>query len=205
MSTPDERWIAEYYDGLVRKHGHAPRACDYGRDASQRAKFRAISALLPKNATTLLDVGCGFADFATHLRSCHPHIQYHGVDLSAQMVAAARESQPGVSIRRMGVREVSANRERFDVVTANGIFYLVRHRPAEVMRETISIMFEMASMAVVFNSLSTLGGAEVAGEYRASPFEMLEFCATKTPYVALSHQHLAHDFTISMYRSPEEL
>src|SRR5580698_8834420 len=81
MTDPFAR-IADYYDSLVRKYGHDPRACDYGRAESQKIKFRVLSEVLPLANSSLLDVGCGFADFATFLGERFPGLQYSGIDLS---------------------------------------------------------------------------------------------------------------------------
>src|SRR3954470_20393985 len=60
--------IASYYDGLVDEHGHDPRACDYGNPGAQQTKFRVLSEATPLQGLRVLDVGCGFADWADWLR-----------------------------------------------------------------------------------------------------------------------------------------
>jgi hypothetical protein len=37
--------IANYYQDLVQKYGHDPRACDYGRPQSQESRAAAFSTL----------------------------------------------------------------------------------------------------------------------------------------------------------------
>ena len=116
--------IAEYYDDLVRKYGHDPRACDYGRIESQKIKFRVLSEVLPLGNSSLLDVGCGFADFATFLGERFPGVQYSGIDLCSAMVDEARRNHPDLDLRVANIFDASFTRT-FDVVTANGIFYLL--------------------------------------------------------------------------------
>ena len=74
--------IAAYYDALVARYGHHPRACDYGRAESQRVKFRVLSEVMPLAGLSLLDVGCGFAGYADVLPS--------DVDCTGIAVTAAR-------------------------------------------------------------------------------------------------------------------
>jgi ubiquinone/menaquinone biosynthesis C-methylase UbiE len=59
--------IARFYDGLVERFGHDPRACDYGHANSQRIKFQVLAEATDYAGLAVLDVGCGFADFADFL------------------------------------------------------------------------------------------------------------------------------------------
>src|SRR5215470_12051136 len=86
--------IADYYRSLVDRYGHHPRACDYGRPESQEAKFRVIASAVHEGTRSLLDVGCGFADFSVFLSSRFPGIEYVGIDISDAMVSKARDLQP---------------------------------------------------------------------------------------------------------------
>src|SRR5947209_13273762 len=98
MTDPFAR-IADYYDGLIRKYVHDPRACDYGREESQRVKFRILSEVMPLANCSLLDVGCGFADFATFLQSRFAAMRYSGIDLCSAMVSEAQRKHPELDLR----------------------------------------------------------------------------------------------------------
>lgn len=194
--------IAGFYDGLVRQYGHDPRACDYGRPESQQAKFRVLSEVMPLANTSLLDVGCGFADFATYLQRCFPGIKYSGVDLCSAMVAEARRSQPELDLQVGNILDTSFDRT-FDVVTANGIFYLLGEQAWPLMRQIIERLYGLATSAVAFNSLSAWAkeGEQEAGEYYADPIEVVDFCRRLTPRVVLRHDYHPRDFTIYMYKT----
>ncbi|MGH8596278.1 MAG: methyltransferase [Gammaproteobacteria bacterium] len=191
--------VARYYDELVVKYGHDPRACDYGRAQSQLIKFGVLAEVLPLDRTRILDVGCGFADYATYLAGRFRDVTYAGIDLSDAMVAAARRLHPTLSIRNVNILEEDPG--TFDVVTANGIFYLLGSEAPALMRELIARMFACARAAVAFNSLSTWAPDRGPGEFHADPAEVLNYCCTITPWVALRHDYHARDFTIYLYRN----
>lgn len=206
MTDPFGR-IANFYDGLVRQYGHDPRACDYGRPESQAIKFRVLSEVMPLAetnlaSTNLLDVGCGFADFATYLQQRFSGLKYYGIDLSCAMVAEARRNHPDLDLRVANVLDASFDRT-FDVVTANGIFYLLGEQAWTMMRKIIERLYELATSAVAFNSLSAWAKAEdqEAGEYYADPLKVLDFCRQLAPRVVLRHDYHPRDFTIYMYKA----
>jgi SAM-dependent methyltransferase len=194
--------IANFYDGLVRQYGHDPRACDYGRPESQAIKFRVLSEVMPLANTNLLDVGCGFADFATYLQPRFSGIKYSGIDLSSAMVTEACRNHPDLDLRVANVLDASFDRT-FDVVTANGIFYLLGELAWSMMRKIIERLYALATSAVAFNSLSAWAKAEdqEAGEYYADPLKVLDFCRQLTPRVVMRHDYHPRDFTVYMYKA----
>src|ERR1700736_71161 len=86
--------IGDYYDQLVDRYGHDYRACDYGRPESQILKFVILSQVRAFDNKSVLDVGCGFADFSRFLAERYRNVRYTGIDLSPKMVAAARRLHP---------------------------------------------------------------------------------------------------------------
>jgi SAM-dependent methyltransferase len=194
--------IANFYDGLVRQYGHDPRACDYGRPESQEIKFRVLSEVMPLAKASLLDVGCGFADFASYLQPRFSGLEYSGIDLSSAMVIEARRQHPKLDLRIANILDTTFDRT-FDVVTANGIFYLLGEQAWPMMQQIIERLYALATSAVAFNSLSawTKSEEQEANEFYADPLKVLDFCRQLTPRVVLRHDYHPRDFTVYMYKS----
>lgn len=194
-----KRDTAQFFDGLVQKYGRDIRALDYGSVESQTRRFEILAEALPDRPLRLLDVGCGFADFSDFLRERGRQVDYVGVDICPAMIEEARRSHPTLDLQQMDIL-ADAPAGSFDMVTANGIFYLIRHEPMETMRAIIRRLYELSSYAVAFTSLSTRSPVFAAGEFHADPVETLAFCQTLTPYVVLRHDYLPHDFAVYLYR-----
>lgn len=190
--------IAGYYAALIEEHGHNPRSCDYGRPESQAKKFKILSEIITDQHQTLLDVGCGFADYADYLQMRAPHVKYEGVDITPNFVEQAKQKHPDVDIYLMDI--LSEEPGIFDVVTANGIFYLLGEGAEEMMQKLVTRMFELCRGSVAFNSLSTWCDDKEADEFYADPMKTLEFCRTLTPWVTLRHDYHSRDFTIYMHK-----
>jgi trans-aconitate methyltransferase len=189
--------ISEFYDRLVAEHGESHRASDYGSARSQQLKFDSLADVGDLSGRRVLDVGCGLAGFADHLGARYPGVEYVGIDLSPAAVAAARQARPHLDLRVANVLDVD---ERFDVVTANGIFYLLGSDAPILMRELVEHMWALAGEAVAFNSLSAWASERPEDEFHADPLETLAWCRELTPWVALRHDYLPHDFTVYLRR-----
>lgn len=199
MTEPFGR-IADYYDGLIRKYGHDPRACDYGRAESQHTKFRVLSEVMCLADCSLLDVGCGFADFATFLQSQFAGLRYSGIDLCSAMVREAQRNHPDLDLKVANISDAWFDR-RFDVVAANGIFYLLGEQAWPLMQGMIERMFALAKSAVAFNSLSAWAPEQESGEFYADPLQTVDFCRRLTPWVVLRHDYHPRDFTVYLYKT----
>ena len=199
-TSPDQfDQIGRYYDRLVDQFGHHPRACDYGRAESQLAKFRVLEEIIEPGDDSLLDVGCGFADFADHLEARQIEISYHGIDLSAEMIKQARGRRPDLTLDQQNLLELQGENE-FDVVTANGIFYLLGQDAQRLVPLMMQTMFRLARRAVAVNSLSNWATDQEPNEFYADPLETLLLCRKLTSRVTLRHDYHPRDFTIYLYK-----
>lgn len=198
MSDQNDQ-IASYYESLIAEHGHHPRSCDYGRPESQQTKFEVLSEISDYSGKSILDVGCGFADFIPFLEGKFKGISYHGVDITPSMAKAAAERHPD---HRIECRDIlsAPPKQQYDLVTSNGIFYLAGENARDFMHKMVTHMFSLATEAVAFNTLSTWADFMNDKEFYADPAETLEFCKSLTPKVTLRHDYMNHDFTVYLYK-----
>ncbi len=191
--------IARFYDRRVAEFGHDPRACDYGRAESQQRKFRVLAEAADYGGASVLDVGCGFADYADYLAGRFPDVRYSGVDLSPAMISRARAAHPALDLRVGNLLEEPAE-PTHDFVSANGIFYLLGAEAPALMRRLVAAMFARCRRGVVFNSPSAWASVHEPGEYYADPAEVVSWCREISPWVRLRHDYLPHDFTVMLSR-----
>jgi len=196
--------IAKFYDERVDRYGNDPRACDYGRAESQLSKFKVLSEVGDLTGKHVLDVGCGFADYAVYLGKRFKRVKYMGIDISQRMIDEAKRLRPDLELRVLNILDDSFN-EPFDVVTSNGIYYLLGEKGPELMRRIIRRMYALARNAVAFNSLSSYAPRKEPNEFYPDPLETFQFSREITPWVTLRHDYLPHDFTIYMYHEQPRL
>jgi len=191
--------ISKFYDDLVQTYGHDARACDYGRQESQTAKFRVLGDIVGLDRKTVLDVGCGFADFYGYLSMRYPTVRYSGIDISENMVQEAHRSWPDLDVRVCNIMDLPGE-QIADVVTANGIFYLLGEQAPSLMRAMVKRMFGLCKQALAFNSLSSWATDQEPSEFYADPLETIRWCRELSPYLALRHDYHSRDFTIYIYK-----
>lgn len=199
MTTDPFKKIASYYDDLVEKYGHDPRACDYGHAKSQEIKFHILSEAMNLDGKSVLDVGCGFADFSVYLQEQFKQARYTGIDVSERMVQEAKRLRGYTAIHRANILQLPQD-ETFDLVTANGIFYLLGPEAPALMHKIIPKMYDLCRHAVAFTTLSSWAADQEPGEYYADPLETIAFCRRITPWVVLRHDYHPRDFAVYLYR-----
>lgn len=86
--------------------------------AMERPEFRAAAAQVPPGVS-VLDVGCGFGEFARWLHS----VSYTGIDLSFDEVSA-RDLPPFAQVRRQALKDHLSEGRTYDVVSA---FQVLEH------------------------------------------------------------------------------
>ncbi|NOL48024.1 MAG: class I SAM-dependent methyltransferase [Synechococcus sp. MIT S9220] len=193
--------IQKYYRSLYAQYGDNPRSCDYGLPESQITKFKAISEVVDLNNKSLLDVGCGLGNYYEFINCRFEGVSYNGIDICDFFIEKAKINNPGVNFFASDIFSDQYQPNSYDVVTANGIFYLLKKSPVDFMNSLISRMFYIASTAVAFNSLSTWCIDKDDNEFYADPFFTLDFCRTLTPWVTLRSDYHSRDFTIYMFKN----
>ncbi len=193
--------ISDFYNKRVDQYGHNTLACDYGNANSQIKKFEVLSKVIDLNGLSLLDIGCGFADYSTYLETRFKDITYEGYDISEKMIESARLLKPKTILSVKNIIDDDSNvRETHDIVTANGIFYLLGADAQSLMVKLVKAMYKRAKIAIAFNSLSSWSDKDDSNEFKADPVETIEWCKRITPWVTLRHDYMPHDFTVYMYK-----
>lgn len=128
---------------------------------------------------------------------------YAGYDLSAKMVAAARDKYPEGHFIVRDILEEGLE-QPCDYVVASGTFNIRIADHERFFQEMIRAMYQGCLRAVAFNFL---GPSQYApwGEslyYGAHPEEVLAYCRTLCDHVVLTDCYLPSDYTIYMYKAP---
>lgn len=199
MTKPDEKRIANYYNQLVDQYGHDPRACDASAVEALEVRYRTLSEVCELDERTVLEVGCGFGDLGEFLKKKYRNMNYCGVDISERMVEEARKIHPQFTFQRQNVLDVRAE-AGFDVVMAQGIFYLLGDEAEAKMYRLIKKMFSLCRKATAFSAVSSWSGNKVSTEFYADPVRLVQFCHTLTPRLVLRHDHLPNDVVMYLYK-----
>jgi SAM-dependent methyltransferase len=208
-NTDVSRKFAEYYAPLFEKHGNTPQGVDWGPVAEDHL-LRADRMLelttrgsTPNARISILDVGCGYGMLLDEINRRQLAVDYHGIDLSDAMIAAARQRHPDAGWTAGDI--LTADLPVFDYVICNGLLTPKLDIPMRAMdafaKSVVRRMFDLCRIGVAFNMMTTHVNFMAPHLFYRNPVEWLAWCMTElSPRVRLDHAYPLFDFTIHLYR-----
>lgn len=194
--------IEQYYTAKLREHGESARGVDWNGEESQVLRFRQLERLLAGGESfSVNDLGCGYGALFAHLDASYKTFTYRGIDVSAEMVAAARRrygSDPRASFQVGDACDQTA-----DYSMASGIFNVrVAIDDAHWLAHILAALdgLDRASRrGFAFNCLTSYSDPEKRRPhlYYADPCAIFDHCKRRyAKDVALLHDYGLYEFTI---------
>ena len=167
---------------------------------SQEQRFAVLADVGDLSNASVLDVGCGVADFWAYLQRRNIAVaRYAGMDFTPAMLQTARRRFPQIPFHQADVLDLREPPETADYVVASGLF---SHMNETLLHRALPTLFGLCRRGIAFNLLSTWTPGEKVDLFHADPAETLRWCRTLTPWSVLRHDYQPHDFTIYLYREP---
>lgn len=195
--------VGRYYGERLEAHGPTARGVDWNSPESQRLRFEQLLKVCDRGAApfTINDYGCGYGALADYLREQGLDFGYRGFDVSAPMVAKARELHAGAR----GV-EFFADESLLgaaDYTVASGIFNVKLETPADewerYVLHTLGRISGLSRRGFAFNVLTRYSDADRMRPdlYYADPLSLFDHCKSNySRLVALLHDYPLYEFTI---------
>lgn len=125
--------VRAHYSATIKRHGPTPPGVDWQNQVAQQLRFMQLLKLCDFDAPfSINDFGCGYGALLRYLAERHrcASIAYRGIDLSPQMIAAARKLW---SKRRQTSFVVGSKcGRRADYSIASGVFNVRLGQPVEL-------------------------------------------------------------------------
>ncbi|MBF0282459.1 MAG: class I SAM-dependent methyltransferase [Zetaproteobacteria bacterium] len=196
------RIVNRHRDSLKR-HGYHANALYWSSKAVQESRFEVLARIGMAPGESLLDVGCGFADFygwsKKHLGGA---LHYTGVDLSPDLLDVAKKHHPDLALHCGELADFVWPPHAFDWVVMSGSLSEALGDQGENGRNTVAEAFVLSQKGVAFNMLSIhdpyMAAASDLQAY--DPHEMVTYCQSMCDDVVLIDDYLSCDFTIFMRR-----
>lgn len=199
--------VAQYYSSKLAEHGQSPRGVDWNGEESQSLRFAQLSKVIVNSADfSVNDLGCGYGSYFDYIRNNCEHVRYTGIDLSADMIAAARQRFAGIENGRFVVAGEPDTIADYGI--ASGIFNVRLDGGKEVWHthilKTLDVLDRTSRRGFAFNCLTSYSDADKMHDYLyyANPGSMFDHC--KRNYsrdVALLHDYGLYEFTILVRKS----
>jgi len=203
QSITEEPYLRPYLRA-AREHGGGFNSLLWATQKSQRQRFDAICRIHELAGKSVLDAGCGRADFLGYLIDTKTRISdYIGVEaVDALATEAEARNYPNCKIVRGDfVREPARLFVGADVIVFSGSLNTI---DSTGFYETLSRAVDAAAEAVVFNFLSSsvLAGRDYLVWHR--PEHVMSFLR-RLPCTVVTHtDYLEGDQTIAVVKNPEK-
>lgn len=193
--------VASFFDKRAEIFGDSIDALDWGSSRTQQLRFALLSEIGKLEGASLLDVGCGLADFYSFFQQKGMEVKYTGVDLSEKLIAIARDKYPGLDLRFANILE--ENFGEYDYVVGSGIHYLKVENNIQRSEVILKRMFDLCKVGVATNMINAENLSDGALDdhvYAFMPTDALKIARKITKYILLRQDYLPHDFTLYLYR-----
>ena len=191
-----------YYTEKVKRHGANARGVDWPSAASQYLRFaQLLKGCDFSRGFSLNDFGCGYGALLDYFgfRGVDTAIDYTGIDISVEMIAAARTKWK----RRPGTRFVvgATCPGAADYSLASGVFNVKLDWPVETWEAYVaSILKDLRANSrhgFAVNFMLPLDGSSDARLYRTDPDRWIGFCRDRLECPAeLISDYGLHEFTL---------
>lgn len=190
----------KYFDKKFNKYSKSSKSLGWSKK-SQKIRFDLFENLTSLNKKTLLDVGSGFGDLATHLQKKYPSIIYTGYDINENFINNSKK----IKNAKFELRDILKKppKNKFDVVFSIGTLNFNFGENKKTMKKLIRRVFDSCNEMAAISMTSTYVNDEFGNEketYFYDPCEMFSYAKTLTSNVSLYHNYLPHDFTIVLYK-----
>jgi len=193
-----KRIIDRHRDSLTR-HGHHANALYWSSKKIQEIRFRVLADIGVESGDSVLDVGCGFADFKRWGEAQALSVEFTGIDLSPDLIQVAKQQHPDARLLCGELFDFSFEARSFDWVILSGAMNEQLHDEGIYARKMIAAMFALCRKGLAFNLLD-------ARTIRAHDLQSFEpqhietYCQSLCSDVIVRDDYLANDFTIYMTR-----
>ncbi|MEM8539242.1 MAG: class I SAM-dependent methyltransferase, partial [Pseudomonadota bacterium] len=172
--------VAEYYDDKLSQHGTTARGVDWNGEDSQHLRFDQLARVIDRQTGfSIGDLGCGYGAFQEYLAGRYEGFDYHGYDVSEQMIKAATTRLPQQNVH---LACTATPDRQADFTVASGIFNVRMDRADEeweaYFKDTLDVMDAASTRGFAFNCLTAYSDADKMRDhlYYASPTWAFDLC-----------------------------
>lgn len=206
MDERDRRNTIARYEARLARYGGSHEALGWGQFARQDIRFSVLAAeALQSPESSVLDVGCGFADLYDFLVERGWRGRYTGVDLVPGVLSVARERHPKLDLRELDLTAAAANVDVHDYVIACGIANakLAHGDNLAHADSLLQAMFCRARVLAASDFLSTHVDFQHPDAFHTDPAWAFARAKELTRRVALRHDYMPFEFSLFLWHDEE--
>lgn len=201
MNQGDKTEIIQRYRERLDKYGVDIRALSSGTEERRRLRFEVLASVGTLDGSSILDLGCGFADFYAYLKERNISVRYTGYDISPDLVRIAKQRFPDAEFETRDIQEAGVSGTFDFIICSQMLNHVLKHENnLSVMKDILSRCYSACNVAVAMDMLSSYVDFREEHLYYYQPEEIFTFCKTLTKRMTLRHEYPLFEFAVFLYK-----
>ena len=204
MRDVDRAAYVKRYSERLERFGRSPEALGWGSGGREHVRFAVLAdAIRSCGARSVLDVGCGFADFHDYLAASGLEVAYRGIDIVPSVLAEACARDPGLDLAEVDVCDYPVTPEnRFDAVVASGVFNarLAGEDNLVHIERSVTRMFELAERVVCVDFMTTAVDFQRPEAWHTDPAWAIGLAQRLSRRFSLRNDYMPFEYTLTIHR-----
>lgn len=153
---------------------------------------------------TFHDLGCGSCDMYEYMQQNNINCKYSGTEIVQEMIDYAKQKFPDIELHNRDVLKDDST-DKYDIVAFSGGLYLPGNIPKDEWKkfvfDIINKMWDMSSIGISFNLLSTYSTYKNDKLFYIDPNEMFDYCCKRfSRFVIIDHSYPLYEWTIAIFK-----
>lgn len=198
MNEKDVLKYIDRYNARFDSFGYDPKTLGWGGGKErQHLRFKILSEIGIGPHDSVLDIGCGFADFYGFLKEQGWSGQYLGVDINPALLKVAQDQYPGVQLTMLDILK-DPIRNRYDWVVESGVFNakLEYENNLVYIEKMITKMYELSFKGVACDFMSTYVDYQHPDAYHADPGDIIKISKQLGAKIIVRLDYLPYEFAV---------
>ena len=198
------RWFADISSALPSTAPPLLRL-NSGTEAKQAMRHSVHASALRGAKCSVLEIGCGLADFYKYLLQQQRDCSYHGYDIVPEYIDECRRVYPQAKFALRNVF-IEGIEETYDTIVMSQVLNN-RYQKSDnmrVMQRALELAFQHTRVSVSIDMLSTYVDFHNPDLFYYSPETIFHIARTISPRVLLRHDYRAFEFCIQLFHEGTE-
>lgn len=176
----------KFYKKAYSTHGVSAKGVHWNSQRTQYIRFQVITSFIEKiENSTILDVGCGFAEYVEYLKIKElTPLEYVGIDCEDFMIEESKRFKEHQFLTCDILRDEIPKK---DYLICSGTFNILKK---EEFFKAIKNCYESLQKGLIFNFLTKESFNQLKKD------EIINFCKELSNKISLSKPYLPNDMTI---------
>lgn len=187
------------YEALKSNASYSSRV-GYHDITRQYLRFAEIKTFIGNQSGSILDVGCGNAEFLQFLKGTGFDGKYFGIDVCQRLIKEARIRFPACEFTQSDVLKLK--KKKYDYIVASGIFNFNYGQNINLIKKLLLKMFTLAKRKVIFNGICKQKSRKDRKSFFIDQWYLCKWIERKLNcYIEIRSNMIDFNFTISMGRT----